>query len=168
MDDRARQIEPLIPGLRRYAWALTRDHASADDLVQGALERALSRWLFRRDRDDPKAWLYAILRNLYLDGLRADRRRPGPLAVDAADLARDEGGDPERALIARDALARLDALPEEQRSLLLLVGVEDLSYEEAARATGVPVGTVMSRLSRARAALRRQIEGRGAILRRVK
>jgi RNA polymerase sigma-70 factor (ECF subfamily) len=167
-DDPGDSLERQIPALRRYAYALTREHDAADDLVQDCLERALSRWLLRRDGADLAAWLFAILRNLYIDRYRARQRRGRHLpiedALDVAAVAEQEG-----AVDARDALAALDHLPEEQRSILLLVGVEDLSYEEVSRLMGIPLGTVMSRLSRARQRLRTLIEtGRSTLIRRVK
>jgi len=163
---RDERLERQIPGLRRFAYALTRDPHEADDLVQDCLERALSRWFLRRDDGDLRVWLFAILRNLYLDRLRAARRRPEAPLESAPELG--FAGGQEASLDLRDVLKALDRLPEESRSLLLLVGVEDFSYEEAARALKLPVGTVMSRLSRARSALRRAMEGGGALLRRVK
>ena len=163
-DDRARLLEGQIPALRRYAYALVRDHDAADDLVQDCLERALSRWYLRRADGDLRAWLFTILRNLFINAYRSRQRRNRATSEDAAAAL-----DPEARLEARDALAALDQLPEEQKSLLLLIGVEDLSYDEAARVLGVPVGTVMSRLSRARQRLRGLIEtGPGPLLRRVK
>jgi RNA polymerase sigma factor (sigma-70 family) len=169
VDEIAAEIEPLIPGLRRYARALLRDRDAADDLVQSTLERALARWRFRRSGADLKSWLYAIERNLFLDMRRSAVSRGPHVEFDALSALPGADAGPERTLIARDALARLDELPEEQRSLLLLVGVEDLSYEEAARVLDVPVGTIMSRLSRARESLRRSVEtGRATLLRRVK
>jgi RNA polymerase sigma-70 factor (ECF subfamily) len=168
LDEIAAQIEPLIPSLRRYARALLHDRDAADDLVQSTLERALARWHFRRASGDLRAWLFAIERNLYLDDRRRAVRRGSDVELDHLALADGSAG-PERSLIAKDALARLGALPEEQRSLLLLIGVEELSYEQAARVLDVPVGTLMSRLSRARAALRRSLDsGRATVLRRVK
>jgi RNA polymerase sigma factor (sigma-70 family) len=169
VDEIAAEIEPHIPGLRRYARALLRDRDAADDLVQSTLERAISRWRFRRAGGDVRAWLYAIERNLFLDMRRSAVSRGAHVDLDSIDAMPGADAGPERTLIARDALARLDALPEEQRSLLLLIGVEDLSYEEAARVLDVPVGTIMSRLSRARESLRRSVEtGRATLLRRVK
>lgn len=158
-------IEPHVPALRRFAWALLRNEAAADDLVQDCLERAISRWHLRRLEGSAKAWLFAILHNLFVSGRRAASRRGPALPLggegedgfalaDPAAAATAEGR-----LVWRDALAALDALPEEQRAVLLLVGVEDFSYEEAARLTGVPIGTVMSRLSRGRERLRRLLEG---------
>lgn len=167
MDEAAALLEPLIPQLRRYAYALTRDHESADDLVQDTLERALSRWALRRRDGDLRAWLFTIERNLYIGSIRSRRRRPTS-ALDGVE----EPGAPatqETGLAARDALEALEHLAEDHRSVLLLVGVEDLTYEETARVLDVPVGTVMSRLSRGRARLRALIEtGRAGYLRRVK
>ena len=172
MDEVAALIEPHIPGLRRYAFALVRDHHAADDLVQDCLERALSRWRLRRRDGDLKAWLFAIQRNHFLTGLRQRARRGMHVGLD--DLATPPSVEPDQEWRVghRDLLAGLDSLSEEQRSVLLLVGVEDLSYEAAAQVLGVPIGTVMSRLSRGRERLRRFLDdGQGtapATLRRVK
>ncbi|WP_421993980.1 RNA polymerase sigma factor [Reyranella sp.] len=168
MADPALLLEPLIPALRRHAFALVREHAGADDLVQDTLERALLHWGSRRPDGDLRAWLFTILRNLHLDARRRSSRRGTSVAIDDTDLA-DPATSPEAAAEARDVLAALDRLPEEQKSLLLLVGVEDFSYDEAARILGLPMGTVMSRLSRARQKLRSMVEGvRPTLLRRVK
>ncbi len=168
MADPAPLLEPLIPSLRRYAYALVREHAAADDLVQDTLERALSRWSSRRPDGDLRAWLFAILRNLHVGGHRQAQRRGASVAIDDADPA-DPAAGPDAMLEAHDVLAAVDQLPEEQKSLLLLVGVEDFSYDEAARILGLPVGTVMSRLSRARKRLRSILEkGPVTLLRRVK
>ena len=168
MADIANLLEQQIPALRRYAYALLRDHERADDLVQDTLERALSRWALRRSDGDLRAWLFAIQRNLYVSRWRRDRRRDTAVAMEDAVLA----GVPARqetVLEVHDVLAALDQLPEEQKSLLLLIGVEDFSYDEAARILGMPIGTVMSRLSRARQRLRSIVEtGRTTFLRRVK
>ncbi|MCW5736149.1 MAG: sigma-70 family RNA polymerase sigma factor [Enhydrobacter sp.] len=168
MADPGPLIEPHIPALRRYAFALLRDHDRADDLVQDTLERALSRWLLRRADGDVRAWLFTILRNLHVSTWRRERRHGVGVAIDditiPAIAARQD-----TALEVRDVLAVLEQLPEEQKSLLLLVGVEDFSYDDAARILGMPIGTVMSRLSRARQRLRSAVEtGKVALLRRVK
>lgn len=169
MDEIASLLEPQIPALRRYAWALLRDHEAADDLVQDTLERAISRWGQRRHEGDLRAWLFTIQRNLFLNGLRQRKARGIQVGDEALNDVQAPGTNPESHLGLRDVLAGLDALSEEQRSLLLLVGVEDLSYEQAAKALGIPLGTVMSRLSRARARLRKFMEnGRSTALRRVK
>lgn len=172
MDDIARQIEPLIPALRRYAFALARNHEAADDLVQDCLERALSRWLLRRRDGGLRAWLFTILRNLYIDDYRRHRRHGPHAPIDELNSPSVEPSQ-EAGLGLRDLMAALDRLPEDQKSLLLLVGVEDLSYEETARVLDIPLGTVMSRLSRSRAKLRSVLDagletGRASFLRRVK
>jgi len=169
LDEIASLLEPQIPALRRYAWALLRDHEAADDLVQDTLERAISRWGQRRHEGDLRAWLFTIQRNLFLNGLRQRKARGIQVSDEALNDVQAPGTNPESHLGLRDVLAGLDALSEEQRSLLLLVGVEDLSYEQAAKVLGIPLGTVMSRLSRARARLREFMEnGRSTVLRRVK
>jgi RNA polymerase sigma factor (sigma-70 family) len=169
MDEIAALLEPHIPALRRYAWALLRDDSAADDLVQDCLERALSRWHLRRRDGNLRAWLLTIERNLFLNAARQRTRRGPHLGPDVLESIASPEGTQEDALGAREVLAGLDLLPEEQRSVLLLVGVEDLSYEETARVLRIPVGTVMSRLSRAREKMRQYVEnGRGPVLRRVK
>jgi RNA polymerase sigma-70 factor (ECF subfamily) len=175
MRDQTSLIEAHIPGLRRFACALLRgDRQSADDLVQDCLERALSSWHLRRAEGDLRGWLYTILYNRFLsERHRHGRRgvRDAPLEVAEAELPGVEGGQ-DWALEQRDLLRGFAGLPEEQRSVLLLVGVEDLSYGEAARVLGVPIGTVMSRLSRGRERLRHYmnggVDGRNAEVRRVK
>ena len=168
MADADALLEPLIPALRRYAYALVRDHDAADDLVQDTLERALSRWLLRRPHGDLRAWLFTIQRNLFIGVWRQNKRHGTHVTLDDAVLpgtaAQQEAG-----LEVQDVLSALDQLPEEQKSLLLLVGVEDFSYDDAARILGLPIGTVMSRLSRARQRLRSILEtGHATLLRRVK
>ena len=167
MADPGPLIEPHIPALRRYAFALLRDRDRADDLVQDTLERALSRWLLRRPDGDVRAWLFTILRNLHVSRWRSDRRHGTRVEIDEASLS--VAPRQEAALEVHDVLAAIDQLPEEQKSLLLLVGVEDFSYGDAARILGMPIGTVMSRLSRARQRLRSLVEtGKATLLRRVK
>ena len=169
MEEIAALIEPHIPALRRYAWALVRNHEAADDLVQDCLERAVARWRLRRRDGDLKAWLFAIQHNLFIDGLR--RRRRELVRAEGEDLSSiaEPGIEQESRGAVRDILACLDALPAEQRAVVLLVGVEDLSYEEAARVLDIPIGTVMSRLSRGREKLRRLLDGNAPpMLRRVK
>ncbi|MGA8550555.1 MAG: sigma-70 family RNA polymerase sigma factor [Stellaceae bacterium] len=155
-------IETHIPGLRRFAFALLRgDSEHADDLVQDCLERALSRWHLRRPEGDLRSWLYTILYHRFLSDQQRRKRRGmhGELteAVEA-ELLRVKGGQDE-ALEHRDLLRAFAALPQDQRSVLLLVAIEDLSYDEAARVLGIPIGTVMSRLSRGRERLRQLLDG---------
>ncbi len=166
----------LIPRLRRYARMLCADSHRADDLVQDTLERACARLAQWRPDSDLRAWAFTIMHNLFVSETRRAWRR---FEVTGAD---DEpAADPLGALIRRDALAdgnpaqlpgdpssgwiaaldlerALRALPEAQRQVLVLVTFEDLSYEQVASVLGVPVGTVMSRLSRARSRLRALLE----------
>ena len=150
MEGLASAIEPLIPGLRRYARAWTRDAALADDLVQDCLERAVAGW-WRRRGGSVRPWIYAILHNLLVDHSRRQKRRGGLVAIDTVDEASlGIAPDQEANLHHGDLLRALDALPDEQRAVLLLVSVEDLPYAEAAAILSVPLGTVMSRVSRGR------------------
>ncbi|KJV24641.1 RNA polymerase sigma factor [Luteibacter yeojuensis] len=146
-------LRTMLPRLRRFALWLARDAHAADDLVQSTMERALAKWATRRDDESLRAWLFAILYRLYLDG----KRRASRYALLLGALGReDEPTWPsaERVAEAHATLSAFAALPDEQRSLLLWVTVEGLSYEEVAGILGVPIGTVMSRLSRARRAFR--------------
>ncbi len=156
-------IELTIPALRRYARALTRDADLADDLVQDTLVRALrSEHLFVGG--DVRSWTYTILTNLNRNRLRSLSRRPAMSSLeenDAADLAGPETG-------MRDIQRALANLVEDQRHALLLVVLEGLSYREVADVQGVPIGTVMSRLARARAQIRIFLDGERPALRRVK
>jgi RNA polymerase sigma-70 factor (ECF subfamily) len=169
MSEIARLIEPHVPALRRYAWALLRDHHQADDLVQDCLERAVSRWQLRRRDGNLRAWLFAILHNLFISRQRRRKRESLAAGLEDALLAPASLDDPAQAVTVRDLLRGLAALPDEQRAAVLLVGVEDMSYQEAAAVLGVPIGTLMSRLSRGRDRLRRLIDGDAPpSLRRVK
>ena len=160
MPDRAALIEAQIPGLRRFACALLRgDPEAADDLVQDTLVRALSHWKQQQNQGNLKAWLYTILYNRFLsDQHRVRRRGPHAALTEETEPPGIDGGQ-HSVLEHRDLLRAFAALPEDQRAVLLLVGVEDLSYKEAARVLGVPIGTVMSRLSRGRERLRHAIHG---------
>jgi RNA polymerase sigma-70 factor (ECF subfamily) len=152
-------IEAEIPRLRRFALALTRDGVLADDIVQDSLERALAAWTTRRSEASLRPWLFAILHNVWRSRRAREGSRPDSrLLDDSIDEPAESGGQWER-LELRDLDRALGLLPEEQRSLLLLVVVEGLSYEAAARAQDVPLGTVMSRLMRAREKLRRLTDG---------
>ncbi|HVI99302.1 MAG TPA: sigma-70 family RNA polymerase sigma factor [Sphingomonas sp.] len=152
-------VQPLIPALRRYARALLRDRDEADDLVQDALERAIANWRQRRRASSLRAWLFTILHNLAMDRLRRRARRGYPAPIEDVPEARLAiPPTQETAAAQRNIMALVARLPEEQRSVLLLIGVEELSYAEAARVLDVPQGTIMSRLSRARERLRRLME----------
>ena len=159
MSDMLLLVEPMIPALRRYARALVRNAATADDLVQDCLERAVSHWHQRRD-GSVRAWLFTILHNLAVSQFRraATRGRHMPID-DAGERELVSAAAQEHRLAYQDVLNKLARLPEEQRAVLLLVAVEDFSYAEAAKMLDVPVGTVMSRLSRARERLQQEMEG---------
>jgi len=149
------EVAAHLESLRRYARALTRDHAAADDLVQEALLRAIERAGTYRSGGSLRAWLAGILHNCFISGRRrqaAEARRDETFAG-LHETAGQEGDQEHAAQLALVA-DRFYGLPEPQRSVIHLVAVEGLSYQEAASALGVPIGTVMSRLSRARAALR--------------
>ena len=161
MNDMLHQVEPLIPALRRYARALVRNRAAADDLVQDCLERAVSRWHQRRDAD-ARSWLFTILHNLAINQFRREAARGKHVTIDETN--EDNFGQDavqEQKLIYQDVLNKLAKLPDDQRAVLLLVAVEDLSYADAAKVLNIPLGTVMSRLSRARERLQQEIEGTG-------
>ena len=149
-----------IPDLRRYARSLTGDAWAADDLVQDTLERACERWQLWSAGSDLRAWLFTLMHNLFVDSARRAVRQQASQQVDVDDVAHElqaPAGVPDQAMDLQRCLLRL---PPEQREVLLLVTLQDLGYEEAARITGVPIGTVMSRLSRARARLRDLMDGR--------
>ena len=149
-----------MPRLHRYARTLAFDPTLADDLTQQTLERALSRWQQFDGARDMAVWLLSIAHNAHMDSLRRDARMA---VTDPAELERAQdarGGDPGVDVGLRlDLMAALRRLSPEQREPLLLVCVEQLSYAEVASVMDIPVGTVMSRVCRARAALRRFLEG---------
>lgn len=148
------EIEQSVPGLRRYARALTRNADRADDLVQDCIERALRKQGLFRPTGPLQAWLYRILLNLYRNGLRQTKRRGDHVSIDAM-LVEPAVPAPQPGRIALAEMSRaIDQLPDEQREALLLVVLEGMSYEEAAGILDIPAGTLMSRLSRARTALR--------------
>ena len=156
-------VEAAIPALRRYARALTRDAELADDLVQDTLVRALrSEHLFHGG--EVRSWLYTILTNLNRNRLRSLARRPTLMPIednDAPDMAGPEAG-------GRDIERALATLVDDQRTALLLVVLEGLSYREVAEVQSVPIGTVMSRLARARMQIKSYLDGQRLALRRVK
>lgn len=153
------QLRELLPRMCRFAVWLTRDPSSADDLVQSSLEKALSRWANKRPEGDLRAWLFSILYRQFLDAHRRSRRYSRMLELFTG--GKDDHYEPsvERTVVAQSTLEAFGLLNTEQRALLLWVSVEGLSYKEVADILDVPVGTVMSRLSRARQALRQLSDG---------
>jgi len=155
MDSRA--ILDELPRLRRYARALVGNRAAADDLVQDTLERAWARVAQWRPGSDLRAWLFGIMHNLRIDQMRRGGLKESPLEEEHHDVpARATQTD---CLELRDVESALARLPDEQRAILLLVALEDMSYEEIAKTLNIPMGTVMSRLSRGRERLRLILDG---------
>jgi RNA polymerase sigma-70 factor (ECF subfamily) len=145
-------LQACIPRLRRYARALVGERGAADDLVQDTVERGWAQRDALRPGSDMRAWLFAIMHNV-----RIDQVRRGALSTTPFDDATPMPAMPERitaGLELRDMDAALRHLGEEQRAILLMVALEDMRYEDVAQVLGIPVGTVMSRLARAREKLR--------------
>ncbi|MBT9504693.1 MAG: sigma-70 family RNA polymerase sigma factor [Burkholderiaceae bacterium] len=157
------QLLTWLPRLRRYARALAGNRDDADDLVQDTLERAWSRSGLWRGVADMRAWLFAIMHNLHVDGVR----RPRPLTVDLDEDFLEFATPPTQGerLDVLDLQAALDLLPIEQKEILLLIALEDMAYADIAATLGIPIGTVMSRLSRGRERLRALMEGRATPVR---
>ncbi len=147
------ELEACVPALRRYARALTRNIDHADDLVQDCLERAISRRGLFRPSGPLRPWLFTILVNLHRNARRAEQRRGTHLDADSLpDLGMPA---PQHSHLALAELSRaIDGLPLEQKETLLLVTLEGMAYAEAASILDIPLGTLMSRLGRARANLR--------------
>jgi RNA polymerase sigma-70 factor (ECF subfamily) len=150
-------IVPYIPNLRRYARALVGDRDGADDLVQDTLERAVRKFHLWRP-GDLRAWLFSIMHNVFVNQLKARRISPD-VEIDETFAARVPGVT--RADVM-DLQRALGTLAPEQREVVLLVALEDMSYADVSRALGIPMGTVMSRLSRGRERLRRVMNGEPA------
>ena len=160
--EQSAEIALQIPRLRRYARALTGEHAAADDLVQDTLERALSKFHLWRPGSNMRAWVFTIMHNVHVNQLRARIARPEHELDDAAFEVQVRA-DQDDALEIRDLDQALRQLPDEQREVLLLVGLEQLTYGETAKVLGIPIGTVMSRLARGRERLRAALAGKPVV-----
>ena len=148
-----------IPSLRRYARSLTGDAWMADDLVQDTLERACSKWQLWAVGSDLRAWLFTLMHNIFINQVRSTARQSSAgITVNIEDVEQELVAPENGGAQGLDLQRCLLRLPEDQRVVLLLVSLEDLSYDAVAKITGVPVGTVMSRLSRARTRLRELME----------
>ena len=154
MTDFGRLLEAEIPRLRRYARALTRDATRADDLVQSCLARALAKQHLWQPGTDLRAWLFTLLHNQHVNDVRRSLREGVSVAVEDVAPVLTVQSNAAATLQLRDLEAAMAKLPEEQRQVILLVGLEGLRYEEVAVILGVPIGTVRSRLSRGRDNLR--------------
>lgn len=155
MSEFAERVEELIPRLRRYARALTGERGAADDLVQDTLERAWVKLHLWRHGSDLRAWLFTIMHNVFVNQMRGRREE---LALEDQALDMPQRPTQTDLLEVRDIDTALMRLPAEQREVLLLIALERMSYGEAARALSIPIGTVMSRLARAREKLRVALE----------
>lgn len=161
MQDERDRLIACIPRLRRYARALLGDRTGADDLVQDTMERGWKKLSTWQRGSDMRAWLFGIMHNLHVDQVRKPSLPTEELDEDTPlPSSRHAVSD---GLEMRDLDTALRSLPPEQREILLLVALEEMSYEEVAATLGLPLGTVMSRLSRARQKLRAQMEGRSVV-----
>lgn len=160
MPDDHDQLLAWVPRLRRYARALAGSREDADDLVQDTLERALGKSGLWRGVADMRAWLFGMMHNVYVDGMRRPKLQTVTLDDDTPEVP--VAGTQNDRLAVLDLQSALDQLSADQKEVLLLVALEGMAYAEVANALGVPVGTVMSRLSRGRERLRALMEGRVA------
>jgi RNA polymerase sigma-70 factor (ECF subfamily) len=159
MDKRAALVAEL-PHLMRYARSLTRDADAANDLVQDTAGRALSRLHLFQAGTNMRAWLFTVMHNLHRQNMRSLARRPSPVPInEEVENRLTAVEDTDQRLALRDLDRALGDLPDEQRDVVLLIGLEDMSYQQTADVLGIPVGTVMSRLARARERLRRAVDG---------
>jgi RNA polymerase sigma-70 factor (ECF subfamily) len=152
------QLLSWVPRLRRYARALAGNRDDADDLVQDTLERAWAKSALWRGVADMRGWLFSIMHNLHVDGVRRPRLATQSIDDDTPEIAMAPAQGERLAVL--DLQAALDQLPVEQKEIVLLVALEDMAYADVAKALGIPIGTVMSRLSRGRERLRALMDGR--------
>lgn len=151
------QLATQIPRLRRYARALTRNVQTADDLVQDCLERAWRKAHHWEPGTDLRAWLFTLMHNIHVNGLR--RKRPETEPMEHSEYEDPRAPAPDAGLNLRDLEQGLARLSPEHREVLLLVCLEEMSYEQVAAVIGIPIGTVMSRLHRAREHMRLYMAG---------
>jgi RNA polymerase sigma-70 factor (ECF subfamily) len=166
-DQLTQEITTHVAALRRYAIVLATDPHEADDLVQECLSRVLGQMRAWRPVRDLRAYLFATMHNVFIDATRKRRTRADHVPIEDVMATLSLPANQTRRLEVRDLLQALAALPEQQREVVLLVGFEGMSYLEAARVLDVPIGTVMSRLSRGRESLR-QLMTRGSAATRLR
>jgi RNA polymerase sigma factor (sigma-70 family) len=161
MHEASEQLLSCLPSLRRYARALVGDRNRADDLVQDTMERGWRKLTTRHGGGDMRAWLFSIMHNLHIDA----HRKPAIITEEMDDNTPFPAmpGDHTERLQLREMDNALAALPLEQREVLLLVALEQMPYEQVAATLNIPVGTVMSRLSRGRERLRLTLDGKAAV-----
>jgi len=158
MSEFHRLVEQQIPRLRRYARALTRNRERADDLVQDTLGRALAKERFWQPGTNLRAWLFTIMHNQNVNNVRRDLRESEAVDMEQIPAALSATTDPAASRKMFELERALDLLPLEQRQIILLVGLEGMSYEDTAAILSLPIGTVRSRLSRGRDALRTHLD----------
>jgi RNA polymerase sigma-70 factor (ECF subfamily) len=163
------EIVACIPHLRRYARGLVAGQEHADDLVQDTLERAWGKYAMWQRRGEVRAWMFGIMHNLFIDRVRSQRGKAEQGGAEELPELPDRARQADR-LEVRDLDRLLQRLPPDLREVLLLVGVEEMRYQSVADMLGIPIGTVMSRLSRARERMRAELDGRAPVskLQRVK
>ena len=166
---REEELAAVIPRLRRYALVLTGNPARSDDLVQDTLARAWDKRSYWRTGSDLRAWLFTIMHNVFVNQLAGARRDAANVSLDAEDengtaLQVRIDDDPTKRIELQEVMGWVRRLPAEQREVLTLVAVEGMRYEEVASTLGIPVGTVMSRLSRARDKLKRMAQQPSALM----
>jgi RNA polymerase sigma-70 factor, ECF subfamily len=154
MTDFRELIEAQIPRLRRYALALTRDHDRADDLVHDTVVRGIAKEHLWEAGTDLRAWLFTILHNLRVNDVRRGLREGTAVDIQNVPDAIVATTDPSASRTLFELDRAMGQIAEEQRQVILLIGLEGMSYEDAAAVVGVPIGTIRSRLSRGRDALR--------------
>jgi RNA polymerase sigma-70 factor, ECF subfamily len=154
MSDIYRDIEAEIPGLRRYARALERDGTAADDLVQDCLARAITKLHLWQEGTNLRAWLFTMLHNQHVNIIRRATRAGTWVEIEEAEPQLRRAPDQDKHLELRDLERALAQLPEEQRAVILMIGLQGMRYDDVSAVLGIPLGTVRSRLSRGRDALR--------------
>jgi len=159
MNEFGRLLEQEIPRLRRYAFALTRNMSRADDLVQDTLVRAIAKQRCWQWGTNLRAWLFTLMHNQNVNGVRRSARE-GAVEFDDTWPFPTAATDPAAGLSLRDLDRALARIPQERRQVILLIGLEDISYKEAATILDVPIGTIRSRLSRGRESLRTLMDRR--------
>ena len=162
MDQRRRDLTAQISGLHRYAMALVRNAPDAEDLVQECLCKAIERARPWREIKDVRAYLFSILHNLYIDRMVKNRHRNVALPDHVIEHKLIVAPSQQERIELQELSSALDQLSPDQRQLILLVGLEGLTYEATAKVMNLPVGTVMSRLFRAREVLRKMTDRRGS------
>lgn len=166
--DKRKALLDALPHLMRYARALTRDTDAADDLVQECAGRALSKLHLFKAGTNMRAWLFTVMHNLHAQNMRRLGRRMDKTSLEPEMEERHgSDGDQMGALTLRDLDRALSRLSDDQRAVVLLVGLEDMSYAETAEILEIPVGTVMSRLARGRERLKKIMDGAEPLLRSV-